>query len=104
MPRAGEGASRRSSITRYPAASGPFAPQVLEQAGEGRTELLSLEVSQAGTVHALVRRGGVTGTLIVTLEDALVESYLRDREERISICRLRPQYHPARHRPGIVRH
>ena len=51
--------------------------QVLEQAGEGRTELLSLEVSQAGTVHALVRRGGVTGTLIVTLEGRPVESYLR---------------------------
>ncbi|MCE3222713.1 MAG: uncharacterized protein K0S58_893 [Nitrospira sp.] len=51
--------------------------QVLEQAGEGRTQLLSLEVSQAGTVHAFVRRGGVTGTLIVTLEGRPVESYLR---------------------------
>ncbi len=51
--------------------------QVLEQAGDGRTELLSLEVSQAGTVHALVRRGGITGTLIVTLEGRPVESYLR---------------------------
>ena len=51
--------------------------QVLEQAGEGRTELLSLEVSQAGTVHALVRRRGVTGTLVVTLEGRPVESYLR---------------------------
>jgi len=51
--------------------------QVLEQAGEGRTELLSLEVSQEGTVHALVRRGGVTGTLVVTLEGRPVESYLR---------------------------
>src|SRR2546427_7919472 len=37
----------------------------------------SLEVSQAGTVHALVRRGGVTGTLVVTLEGRPVESYLR---------------------------
>ncbi len=51
--------------------------QVLEQAGEGRVELVSLEVSQAGTVHALVRRGGVTGTLVVTLEGRPVESYLR---------------------------
>jgi predicted dehydrogenase/nucleoside-diphosphate-sugar epimerase len=51
--------------------------QVLEQAGEGRIELISLEVSQAGTVHALVRRGGVTGTLVVTLEGRPVESYLR---------------------------
>ena len=51
--------------------------QVLEQAGEGSIELVSLEVSQAGTVHALVRRGGVTGTLVVTLEGRPVESYLR---------------------------
>ncbi|HVG01354.1 MAG TPA: Gfo/Idh/MocA family oxidoreductase [Nitrospira sp.] len=51
--------------------------QVLEQAGEGRTELLSLEVSPEGTVHALVRRGQTTGTLIVTLEGRPVESYLR---------------------------
>jgi predicted dehydrogenase/nucleoside-diphosphate-sugar epimerase len=51
--------------------------RVLEQAGEGRIELVSLEVSQAGTVHALVRRGGVTGTLVVTLEGRPVESYLR---------------------------
>ena len=29
--------------------------------------LVSLEVSQAGTVHALVRRGGVTGTFVVHL-------------------------------------
>jgi len=51
--------------------------RVLEQSGEGRIELVSLEVSQAGTVHALVRRGGVTGTLVVTLEGRPVESYLR---------------------------
>ncbi|MGB4069144.1 MAG: Gfo/Idh/MocA family oxidoreductase, partial [Nitrospira sp.] len=51
--------------------------RVLEQAAEGHTELVSLEVSQAGTVHALVRRGEITGTLIVTLEGRPVESYLR---------------------------
>ena len=51
--------------------------QVLEQAVGGRTELLSLEVSPQGTVHALVRRGQTTGTLIVTLEGRPVESYLR---------------------------
>lgn len=51
--------------------------QVLEQAGNGTIELVSLELSQAGTVHALVRRGGVTGTLVVTLEGRPVESYLR---------------------------
>lgn len=50
---------------------------VLEQAAEGRIELVAFEVSQAGTVHALVRRGGVTGTLVVTLEGRPVESYLR---------------------------
>ncbi|MGQ0810830.1 MAG: Gfo/Idh/MocA family oxidoreductase [Nitrospiraceae bacterium] len=51
--------------------------QILDQAGEGLVKLLSLEVNQAGTVHALVRRGGVTGTLVVTLEGRPVESYLR---------------------------
>ena len=51
--------------------------RVLEQATEGNVELVSLEVSQAGTVHALVRRGEVTGTLVVTLEGRPVESYLR---------------------------
>src|SRR5262249_42275173 len=51
--------------------------RVLEQAAEGPIELVSLEVSHAGTVHALVRRGGVTGTLVVTLEGRPVESYLR---------------------------
>jgi predicted dehydrogenase/nucleoside-diphosphate-sugar epimerase len=51
--------------------------RVLELAGEGKVELASLEVSQAGTVHALVRRGGLTGTLVVTLEGRPVESFLR---------------------------
>ena len=51
--------------------------QVLEQSREGRTELMSLEVSEAGTVHALVRRGGITGMLVVTIEGRPVESYLR---------------------------
>jgi predicted dehydrogenase/nucleoside-diphosphate-sugar epimerase len=50
---------------------------VLERAAEGTVEVVSLEVSEAGTVHALVRRGGVTGTLVVTLEGRPVESYLR---------------------------
>ena len=51
--------------------------RVLEQATIGDVDLVSLEVSQAGTVHALVRRGEVTGTLVVTLEGRPVESYLR---------------------------
>jgi len=40
-------------------------------------ELSTLELSEAGTVHALVRSGGITGTLVVTLEGRPVESYLR---------------------------
>ncbi len=51
--------------------------QVLEKVSEGRVELISLEVGQAGTVHALVRQGETTGTLVVTLEGRPVESYLR---------------------------
>jgi predicted dehydrogenase/nucleoside-diphosphate-sugar epimerase len=51
--------------------------RILEHSGEGPVELTALELSQAGTVHALVRRGGVTGTLVVTLEGRPIESYLR---------------------------
>lgn len=51
--------------------------RVLEQAAEGRAELMALDVNHMGTVHALVRRGDVTGTLVVTLEGRPVESYLR---------------------------
>ncbi|HEU4684023.1 MAG TPA: Gfo/Idh/MocA family oxidoreductase [Nitrospira sp.] len=51
--------------------------RVLEQATEGRTDLTSLDVNHTGTVHALVRRGDVTGTLVATLEGRPVESYLR---------------------------
>lgn len=49
----------------------------LERAGEGNTELTAIEIGPRGTVHALVRRGPVTGTLVVTLEGRPVESYLR---------------------------
>lgn len=51
--------------------------KVLELAGDGPIQLESLKLSQAGTVHALVRRGSVTGMLVVTLEGRPVESYLR---------------------------
>jgi len=51
--------------------------RVLERAADGPTELAALEVSQDGTVHALVQKGAVTGTLVVTLEGRPVESYLR---------------------------
>jgi len=42
-----------------------------------RPELLSVEVGPAGTVHALVRKGMVTGTLVVTLEGRPVDNWLR---------------------------
>jgi len=49
----------------------------LERAGEGATELVTVEIGPRGTVHALVRRGPLTGTLVVTLEGRPVESYVR---------------------------
>jgi predicted dehydrogenase/nucleoside-diphosphate-sugar epimerase len=49
----------------------------LERAAEGTTQLVSVEVGPRGTVHALVRRGSLTGTLVVTLEGRPVESYVR---------------------------
>lgn len=39
--------------------------------------LAGLHVAPSGTVHALVRRGHVTGTLVVTPEGRPVESFLR---------------------------
>jgi len=44
---------------------------------KGRSELASVEIGPAGTVHALVKRGRITATLVVTLEGRPVESYLR---------------------------
>lgn len=43
----------------------------------GRAELAALEIGPGGTVHALVRRGGITGSLVVTLEGRPVDSYVR---------------------------
>jgi predicted dehydrogenase/nucleoside-diphosphate-sugar epimerase len=40
-------------------------------------ELASLEVAPSGTLHALVRAGSVTGSLVVTLAGRPVENYLR---------------------------
>lgn len=51
--------------------------QFLEASGPGMTELASLQVSRGGTIHAVVRRGGVTGMLIFTLQGRPIESYLR---------------------------
>jgi predicted dehydrogenase len=50
---------------------------LLERSGPGSTELTGLEVGPSGTVQALLRRGAVTGTLVVTIEGRPVESYLR---------------------------
>lgn len=44
---------------------------------ESRAELKSVEIGPGGTVHALVRQGNVTGTLIVTLDGRPIESYLK---------------------------
>jgi predicted dehydrogenase/nucleoside-diphosphate-sugar epimerase len=49
----------------------------LERACEGTTELRSVEIGPNGTVHAMVRRGPLTGNLVVTLHGRPVESYLR---------------------------
>jgi predicted dehydrogenase/nucleoside-diphosphate-sugar epimerase len=52
--------------------------RVLEEAvPHGRVELQDVQVGPAGTVHALVRRGTLTGVLTVTLEGRPIESYLR---------------------------
>jgi predicted dehydrogenase/nucleoside-diphosphate-sugar epimerase len=49
----------------------------LERAVEGETRLASVEIGPRGTIHALIRRGALTGTLVVTLDGRPVESYLR---------------------------
>jgi predicted dehydrogenase/nucleoside-diphosphate-sugar epimerase len=49
----------------------------LERAAGGKTQLVSVEIGPRGTVHALIRRGSLTATLIVTLHGRPVESYLR---------------------------
>jgi predicted dehydrogenase/nucleoside-diphosphate-sugar epimerase len=49
----------------------------LDAARGGIAQLTALDVGARGTVHALVRAGDVTGSLVVTLEGRPVESYLR---------------------------
>jgi predicted dehydrogenase/nucleoside-diphosphate-sugar epimerase len=49
----------------------------LAAAGTHTPELAGLNVGERGTVHALVRAGDVTGSLVVTLEGRPVESYVR---------------------------
>src|SRR4029450_2358050 len=50
---------------------------MLERGAAGPTELVALEVGPSGTIQALIRRGSITGSLVVTIEGRPVESYLR---------------------------
>ncbi len=51
---------------------------VLELAEPDATvELAALELGRSGTAHAIVRRGKLSGTLIVTVEGRPIENYLR---------------------------
>ena len=49
----------------------------LNLTGSGRPDLLALDIGEGGTVHALIRQGHLTGSLVVTLEGRPVESYMR---------------------------
>jgi predicted dehydrogenase len=49
----------------------------LNLSGSGHAELLALDIGERGTVHALIRQGNLTGTLVVTLEGRPIESYVR---------------------------
>ncbi len=49
----------------------------LDGEADGPTELTAVEVGPPGTVHALIRRGGISGTLTVSLQARPVESFLR---------------------------
>jgi predicted dehydrogenase/nucleoside-diphosphate-sugar epimerase len=44
---------------------------------DGEAKLSTIEIGPAGTVQALVRRGNLTGNLLVTLEGRPVDSHLR---------------------------
>src|SRR4029453_2472720 len=50
---------------------------LLERVAAGPTELGALEVGPSGHIQALIRRGSITGSLVVTIEGRPVESYLR---------------------------
>ena len=51
--------------------------QFLNAAGGAVPELVALQVGDRGTVHALIRAGRTTGSLVVTLEGRPVENYIR---------------------------
>jgi predicted dehydrogenase/nucleoside-diphosphate-sugar epimerase len=44
---------------------------------DAATQLKALEAGPGGTIHALIRRGSLTGSLFVTLDGRPIESYLR---------------------------
>jgi predicted dehydrogenase len=49
----------------------------LDRSCDGSAEVVALDVGEDGTLHALVRQGQVTATLVVTLRGRPVESYVR---------------------------
>ncbi len=49
----------------------------LDRSCDGIPETLALDVAEDGTLHALVRQGHVTASLVVTLRGRPVESYVR---------------------------
>ncbi len=82
------------TVRRAPGGRVPLAPQLqlldilphpvylllrfLDAAAPGGTaELTAVDIGPAGTVHAQVRQGAVTASLIVTLEGRPVDSYLK---------------------------
>jgi predicted dehydrogenase/nucleoside-diphosphate-sugar epimerase len=49
----------------------------LDLGNSGFPELVALDVGERGTLHALIRQGQITASLVVTLEGRPVESYVR---------------------------
>jgi predicted dehydrogenase/nucleoside-diphosphate-sugar epimerase len=49
----------------------------LQDTADSPAEMPALQIGEAGTVHAQLRRGSTTGHLVVTLEGRPIESYLR---------------------------
>ena len=81
------------TVRRMPGGRVPLAPDLqlldilphpvylllhfLSLSNAGHPGLLALDIGERGTLHALVRQGHVTGSLVVTLEGRPVESYIR---------------------------
>jgi predicted dehydrogenase/nucleoside-diphosphate-sugar epimerase len=49
----------------------------LDRSCDGPAEVVALDVGEDGTLHALVRQGHVTASLVVTLQGRPIESYVR---------------------------